>query len=508
MVKAMLALLPNVMILYMLLFTGHKNVPKQPSTGVRIPFNNRLSSSTPDPEKSNVLNAKYFQVITAEKESNLPPSGALPGQASGQFSLGTRPVFAGASLGVTSELVMKPHVNYNHSQLAMGALQTTGQTVTLPSATQEPGGEGRCGSVIEAFLPYVARESAGFAPPTFGNVESKATGIGSNFSAPVGLCDVKTYNNEVGDSSQLSQSTNIPSTAETSGTEYANLPSVEKKIQPVLSGTYTMENGLYQIHSTENISDRSDGTLKEPISPFRPIDGQQQAMKEVSTKYPTFEIPERDDSGKIGKQYGKSILVPDVASQKSWMHASVDVPSSMNTGMVPGNMGMVPGDTAIVSDYVTKVGTVQNLHGSHSRSLSSEESLGFIPFQTGLQTRKAPLEHEQQTQKKPVAPTNPTGPVIVQIPTMPKQQTAVPLLSPAGQVDQVLVVGSDGSQQLVPIVTQGMMGNSQYSNPGHPESDAEVRRLKHLLKELKECSKISSKLMLIVILLRHNHTVA
>ncbi|KAL5005634.1 hypothetical protein ScPMuIL_016792 [Solemya velum] len=495
-------------------------LPNQaPITGVRIPFNNRLSSSTPDPEKSGFNNSEHLQVIAAEKESNLPSSGAfqkevVSGQAPpGQFSLGTRPVFAGASLGVTSELVDQPHVNYTRPPLAF---QNVSRTVIVPSANQEQDAEVRCGSIIESFQPYLDRESTGFSLPTFGNTETNMHKEhrndcgGRRSPAPVLICSEKSRDND-----ELSHSSNIPSTAETSGTEYAHLPAVamEKPNQPItamLSGTYTMQNGLYQIHSIdEQRSEKLSGTLKMPISPFRPINSDQPVTQKLPEKYPTFEIPERDDSGKIAKQYDDSKLVSEIASQKTLLQANVNnrkltAESSLKQNTLPNLIGSVTDKQVEVGGSVAdprvevKVGGVESSLGSR-KSLSSEESLGFIPFQTGSLTTQTPQEQQQQQQnlnKKTVVPANPTAPVGVQIPNGSQQQlprqTVVPLLSPSGQIDQVLVVCPDGSQKMVPIVTQGMMGSGQYAaQPGHPESDTEVRRLKHLLQELKECSKIS-----------------
>lgn len=469
--------------------------------GMNTPFNNRLSSSTPDPDRPQIIperdtNSTHkvsngtFGVAASSMETNVHPG------TDGHFY---------SSHGY--QTVTPPGGNGVYFAASQGF------TVTEPMNQNEATGWEKRDSDIGAFQAYIPRDSTGFLP------------VNGQTPELVGVSKPQ-ENNQSGSSgnkSKSSQHSSSNNTGNSSGTEYIYLPrpvgNMDVDDRNVPPG-FQFQNGLYQIKSLGPITTGASGEERQihgaqliPVSPTFPAStGRTNSGSDATSNInPIWEIPERDNNGPAKSPRIVQDYIEIAADALSTIDGSVSVSHTMETltprsNITDTNTGVPEvGRTKVQSSKSKATSDMKNRKNVKidSKKISSNESSGTnktVSFNTQSsqfsvsnsaqsQTTQSAgsLYHLIQTDKgRELVPVSLVHhPSFVHIPSAIVGQ---------GHQNSSSAMTSEGQSQ--PIADQGseIMPVAGQPNPwSRVRLDAGMKRVHYILSEMRECGKINSK---------------
>ena len=363
-------------------------------------------------------------------------------------------------------------------------LQVFSQLQPSPSTDQDDRRE----SNITAFQPYISRDSLGFQPPLSWYKETVSpqilkTELQQNQSKPPGIEPLPLSQQPIGEAHESREqeeplsgrSEKSAATSDSRGTDYTPLPRPDAGNQignnSDSSIVYQKENGLYQIHrktgdgkasSHLNKSESSkldlSGAKKSPVR----SDVENQLQNKRTVEQNIHEAPERD--------------VPQNTPQ------TPQQPAGSHTFSVEPHTH---------SQNISEISTTprnQDTSGTGS-SGSSHGKLVFIPTPNDSNTQNVIgyipgvpiIPGSNQPISLPVAyGLNPT-------------QVAQLANQTSGSSGSQVIGGNQGQQQ---VMSQNISGSS-YHSVAHSQAvaagDIGTRKLRYLLKELRECTKVTSE---------------
>ena len=385
-----------------------------------------------------------------------------------QSSLNGSPVFPAFS---QLQPVTQPHLPDSQSQYSLEEL--------------------RRDSNITAFQPYLSRDSLGFQPPQ--------SWIKETVSPQVMACSQQTHSvvekglplsqqplseiHESGEPEELlsgrSEKSGIASDT-SRGTDYVPLPkpgaSAEVKVDANI--IFQKENGLYQIHhksrndqpvSPSKVNLDRSGSLKSNVSadinPSKTVtDNQNQQTETVNEQSANIhETPERDVPQNMQRKQSDGSHTFTVDSQTS---------RSQN-----------------VSEVTTSTPRNQNNSGTGSSTNSSHGNIVFLPNPNDSNTQNV-------IGYIPGVPIVPSSNQPVNLPVAyslhPAQVAQLATQTPSGSAGSQIISGNQGQ----PMMSQNVSGSSYHSaaySQAVAAGDIGARKLRYLLKELRECTKVTSK---------------
>ena len=363
----------------------------------------------------------------------------------------------------------------------------------VPAFTQSQEDPRRESSVM-AFQPYLSRDSLGFQPPQTWLKENVSPQIlleSQQIHQPQPMLGTLPLAQEPAHKPQQGQETEEPlsgrseksgTTNDTSrGTEYVPLPipdgtstgdTIPKSGNPNIA--FEKQNGLYQIHRKP---DEANAVSPLKINLDRSGSSKSGSSGKTPVKGPT----------KSQNQQDKPIGV-----QNAYIHEAPerDIPQITPAKPSEGSHTFTVDLQTSQSQNVSEVTTSTPRDTNHSGAGSGDSSHGNIVF--------IPTPNDSNTQ-------NMIG-YIPGIPIVPgsNQPITVPLaygLHPS-QVAQLANQSAGSAASQVTGGNQGQPAQQNVSGSSHPSAayaqavaagDIGVRKLRYLLKELGECTKVSSK---------------
>ena len=388
-----------------------------------------------------------------------------------------------------------------HPQTGFQPIQSlSSDSLGLPTFSQLMSGnqqEVRRDSNITAFQPYLSRDSLGFQPPpswyketispqtqtmTTNNQQSQQKHSGIE-TLPLSQQPINEgYENKDPDEPLSGRSEKSGTTSDTSrGTDYVPLPKPDarKSVEPNADSNivFQKQNGLYQIHHKTE-----DGKATSPIKTALDLDRSESSKSNHSSgKSPVKAHTEKQ------KQLNEPVIEQNVNIHEA---PERDIPQNtpVKAQQTEGQTFTVETNQSQNVSDMTSTPRNQDTSGTGSSS-SSQGKIVFIP-----------TPNDSSTQN-----------VIGYIPGLPiipgsNQPINLPVaygINPA-QVAQLAsqTSGSSGSQDIggnqgQQVTSQNVSGTS-YHSAAYAQAvaagDIGVRKLRYLLKELRECTKVTSKL--------------
>ncbi|KAK3577175.1 hypothetical protein CHS0354_037513 [Potamilus streckersoni] len=498
----------------------------EPSTN--IPFNRRLTSSTPDPDRlffdldgtasrdpmlqdiperdvnsafsRNTINhnphPNHFGADSVNSIRAAYYSGSQNNHGTENFQSSDK---NSEHQAMTGSLGFYPNLDGFPSQV--GELVQTGsqnqQTGSLPQFIIDGSFYDRRESDIGAFQPYLNRESFGFVPLPFMFRDAATSPVNTlsrfNQTPSTSLEEretVELVSGRSGNSGSSDKPVSVGNTTNTSGTDYAPLPrpAVPEKGQvdkvaipgPYGATLYRLDGGLYELHSvTETNKTSSQGsassTLSTPVRKISPSRSPKPSPKEQRSsqqQHQVWEAPERDSSVTSSKQKSAS-STPDKNSKGTSDTFTVDSKNMSVNSAVTNTSTLTTTSTIQSGQAQDGVNIPTILMGGTNFSAQNipQNVIGYIPA----------LNQSQ------LSGTDQSSTHFIYLPNyglvkMPNQ--GLP----------------SGVQGQTPLVSEMMQAanqreiNSAYLGTQYPSSsreDMSVKRFRHLLKELKECNKVT-----------------
>ncbi|XP_021373019.1 uncharacterized protein LOC110463018 isoform X2 [Mizuhopecten yessoensis] len=484
------------------------------------PFNNRLASSTPDPDRPQII---------PERDTN--STNVVPYEA---YSIGT------TTLDIQKERYFQrmndqffsshgPKSVIPHSGNGVYISPSQGFQVTNNDQNEAKGLDKR-DSDIGAFQAYIPRESTGFS-----TVPVNAAG-----NMPEHVCATQ-GNNQSGSSGDKSRTSLLQTTGNSSGTEYIYLPRPvansdidDRNIPP----GFQFQNGLYQIRPHGPMTAGAPGEERQihnaqliPVTSTSTNPPNQAHLHSNHRSHNNYiwEIPERDDSGPLKSPRRGHVIKDTVPDTISTIDGSVSgtntfqnltprstVSESSNT-FPPANESK--GQSFNEKSKVTAdLKTRQNVKGAKGNSLlndCSENTTGSFQTQSSKFSAEnaggcngtssaGTLYHLIHTDKgKELVPVSLVHyPSLAHIPGPEHHDGKGQCHNTSSQghvppnIDiPVSVLTSEA--ELAGLTHQSSAVKRQDSVAGQPNPwsgvrlDAGMKRVRYLLGEMKECGKIN-----------------